>query len=477
MEYKKNIHGEILADLSLQIAPKFYSLFFSYFAILSDKTLILVYLPFLLLSKKFVGNTLLIIPPQTHLYSKYTYDFPLNSLKSTQLFLYFMLQSIYNEILRRWERYMNHLKPKRIVVKVGTSTLTHSSGHLNIHRMEKLCRVLSDLHSQGYEICLVTSGAIGAGMGKLGYSQKPKTLPEKQACAAVGQLTLSHLYQKFFSEYSKIVAQILLTKEDIGIRKRFLTIRDTFSALLEKKIIPIVNENDAVVTSEIKVGDNDTLSALTASLIEADLLILLTDIDGLYTDNPNNDPNAKLIERIETITPHIKKMAGGEGSKFGTGGMATKISAAEIATSYGVNTIIANGKEPDILHSILQGKYVGTLFVASSDTLSTKKHWITYGSKKSGTLVIDDGAAVAITSQKSLLSVGITEVIGEFKKNDTVEIVDKNMNKIAIGVTHFHSYEIEKIKGKKSSEIFDILGYDDYSVVIHIDNIYVLKGE
>lgn len=371
---------------------------------------------------------------------------------------------------------MNIKNYHRIVVKVGTSTLTHSNGLLNIFRMEKLCRVLSALHNEGHEICLVTSGAVGAGMGKLGYLEKPKTLPEKQACAAVGQLALSHLYQKFFSEYSKTVAQILLTREDIGVRKRFLTIRDTFSTLLEKGIIPIVNENDAVVTSEIKVGDNDTLSALTASLIEADLLILLTDIDGLYTANPNTHPEAKFVAVIEKITSKIKHMAGSTGSKLGTGGMITKITAAEIATNYGIDTIIANGKEPDILHSILQGCAKCTMFKAKIISLSTKKHWITYGSKRVGKLIIDEGAVHAILKHKSLLPIGILSVFGEFKKNDTVSICSPTGDEIAIGVSNYTSKEIEHIKGKQSSQILDTLGYFDYAVVVHINNIYVLNS-
>ncbi|RUS68958.1 hypothetical protein EGW08_023277, partial [Elysia chlorotica] len=255
---------------------------------------------------------------------------------------------------------------KRIVIKVGTSTLTHSTGLLNIYRIERLVRQLADLHNQNYEVILVTSGAVGAGMGKLGLQQKPKTLPEKQAVAAVGQVALTHLYQKLFSEYGKNIAQLLLTKDDIANRERYLNARNAFSALLEKGVIPVVNENDAVVIDEIKVGDNDTLSALVANLINADLLIILSDIDGLYTANPRVDSNAKLLGVITEISDDIRAMAGDVGSKFGTGGMATKIKAAEIALAGGVNMIIASGEDPVIISNIVSGQDIGTLFLRSN---------------------------------------------------------------------------------------------------------------
>lgn len=256
-----------------------------------------------------------------------------------------------------------HLKDvARIVVKVGTSTLTHSTGLLNLKRIEKIVRQLADIHNQGIEVVLVTSGAIGAGMGKLGLKTRPKTMPEKQAAAAVGQGTLIHMYEKFFSEYGKIIAQILLTKEDIVDEERYSNARNTFSQLLSQGVIPIVNENDAVVTDEIKVGDNDTLSALVTSLIEADLLIILSDIDGLYDSNPRTNPNAKIIYNVAKITDEIKDSAEGAGSDLGTGGMATKIKAAEIVIAANASMIIAEGSEPDIINDILAGREVGTLF-------------------------------------------------------------------------------------------------------------------
>lgn len=258
------------------------------------------------------------------------------------------------------KKYLRNIK--RIVVKVGTSTLTHSSGLLNLARIEGLVRQLSDLHNQNYEVILVTSGAVGAGMGRLGLKVKPKTIPEKQAAAAVGQGILLHMYEKIFSEYGKTIAQLLLSKDDFSNKHRSLNAKNTFLALLRQGVIPIVNENDAVVVDEIKVGDNDTLSALVASLVQADLLILLSDIDGLYSDNPNTNPDAELIPFVDSITPEIEKTANGAGSKLGTGGMATKISAAKIAAAAGTAMVIANGSKAGILQAIVNCSETGTLF-------------------------------------------------------------------------------------------------------------------
>jgi glutamate 5-kinase len=251
---------------------------------------------------------------------------------------------------------------KRIVVKVGTSTLTHTSGLLNLARIEGLVRQLADLHNQNYQVILVTSGAVGAGMGKLGLKTKPKSIPDKQAAAAVGQGILLHMYEKIFSEYGKTIAQILLTKDDFSNKHRSSNARNTFLALLRQGVIPIINENDAVVVDEIKVGDNDTLSAYVASLIDADLLILLSDIDGLYDENPNVNPDAKLIPFVESVTPEIEKTASGAGTKLGTGGMTTKITAAKIAGGSGTAMVIANGSKAGVIQSIVDCGEVGTLF-------------------------------------------------------------------------------------------------------------------
>lgn len=252
----------------------------------------------------------------------------------------------------------------RIVIKIGTSTLAHKSGLLNIRRVEELCKVMSDLKNAGNQVILVSSGAIGMGAGKLSLSEKPSDIPTKQAAAAVGQCELMYTYDKLFSEYNHTVAQILITGGDIEHSVRKVNFENTMCRLLELGAIPIINENDSIATDEIVIGDNDTLGAIVATAINADLLILLSDIDGLFTADPHKNKNAVLLTRVEEITPEIESMTGGAGSKFGTGGMATKIRAARIATEAGIDMIIANGKEPNVLYDIVEGKPVGTRFVS-----------------------------------------------------------------------------------------------------------------
>ncbi len=254
-------------------------------------------------------------------------------------------------------------KNKRIVVKVGTSTLTYDTGKINIRRINDLARVLSDLRNSGYEVILVSSGAIGVAMGKLGYTKKPSDTKVKQSLAAVGQCELMALYDRMFSEYHNTVAQILLTRSDIEIPKREQHTKDTFNTLLEMGIIPIVNENDTVSVEEIEIGDNDSLSAIVAKVVEADLLVLFSDIDGLFDSDPRKNPDAQLISRVENIE-NVEDTAGGAGSNVGTGGMITKIEAAKIANSAGISMIIANGNNIDSLYDLIEGKKVGTLFKA-----------------------------------------------------------------------------------------------------------------
>lgn len=252
----------------------------------------------------------------------------------------------------------------RIVIKVGTSTLTHATGNLNIRRVEELCKTLSDLKNAGHEIILVSSGAIGMGVGKLSLAQRPSDMPTKQAAAAVGQCELMYVYDKLFGEYHHTVAQILLTGADVENNERHINFQNTMNRLLELGALPIVNENDTVVTDEIGVGDNDTLGAIVAVCTNADLLVLLSDIDGLYTADPHKDPDAKLITRVEAITPEIEALGGGKGSSLGTGGMATKLAAAKLATGAGTDMIIANGADPKVLYTIADGLEVGTRFIA-----------------------------------------------------------------------------------------------------------------
>ena len=252
----------------------------------------------------------------------------------------------------------------RIVIKIGTSTLAHKTGRLNIRRVEELCKVISDLKNAGNEIIMVSSGAIGMGVGKLLLAERPSDIPTKQAAAAVGQCELMYTYDKLFAEYNHTVAQILITGEDIEHADRCRNFKNTMNRLLELNAIPIINENDSIATNEIVIGDNDTLGAIVATSIGADLLIILSDIDGLFTADPHKDKNAVLLHSVDAITPEIESMIGGVGSNLGTGGMATKIKAAKLVNCAGVDMIIANGKDPDILYEIVEGKDVGTRFIA-----------------------------------------------------------------------------------------------------------------
>lgn len=362
----------------------------------------------------------------------------------------------------------------RIVVKVGTSSLTHKTGKLNLFQLEKIVRAIADLYNQGKQVILVTSGAVGAGVGKLGLNAKPKTIPEKQAAAAIGQGVLLHMYEKIFGEYGLTVGQVLLTRDDLSDRKRYLNARNTLLALLRFGVIPIVNENDTVAVEEIRLGDNDTLSALVSGLVDAELLILLSDIDGLYSANPKDNPDAKIIPIIEKITPEIKAIAGGAGSKFGTGGMCTKIEAASIAISSGIPMVIANGAKPGILREITNGDFKGTLFIPRESRLHTKKCWIAFGSNINGKIIVDDGAKkVLLQNGKSLLPSGIIDVDGDFDIGSVVGVVGQKGEEFVRGIVNYSAEEIRKIKGKNTSEIIDVLGYKDYDEVIHRDNLSI----
>lgn len=363
---------------------------------------------------------------------------------------------------------------KRIVVKVGSSSITHPTGKLNFAQVERLVRQLADLHNQDYQIILVSSGAVGAGRGKLGLKLRPRTIPEKQALAAVGQGLLMHMYEKMFSEYGQTVAQVLLTREDMADRHRFLNARTALLALLNFGVIPIINENDTVAVEEIKFGDNDTLSAMVASLADADLLVILSDIDGLYTANPRQDHTAQLISRVEEINPDIERLAGGAGSGLGTGGMITKIQAAKIAMNSGVAMVIANSQQENVLAAVVTGQSVGTLFMPRELPLQCKKRWIAYGSALQGRITVDDGAEeVLLKSGKSLLAIGITGVEGHFEIGNTVGVVNGMGHEIARGIVNYSSTELDRIKGVKTTQIANILGYKDYDEVIHRDNLVI----
>ena len=365
---------------------------------------------------------------------------------------------------------------QKIVVKVGTSTLTHKNGKLNLEQIERLVRQLSDLRNQGKDVVLVSSGAIGAGMGKLNLEERPKTIPEKQAVAAVGQGILLHIYEKIFAEYGQATAQLLLTKADLEHRQRFLNARNTLLTLLKLGVIPIVNENDTVAFEEIKFGDNDTLAALVGTLIDADLVILLTDIDGFYDGDPRKNPNAKRISVVETIDETIEGLAGNVGSKFGSGGMITKISAASITVNAGIPMMIAHGAEERILRRLTDGEDLGTLFLPVDHMKPhLRKKWIAFGSHVDGRVIVDDGAKDALMHKgKSLLPSGIVAVEGNFAAGDVVTILDVQGKEFARGICNYGNAELQKIKGQKSKDICPILGYKDFDEAIHRDNLSLI---
>lgn len=363
---------------------------------------------------------------------------------------------------------------KRIVVKVGTSTLTHSTGKLNYYRIERLVRELSDLANQGKQIILVTSGAVGAGMDRLGLKEKPKTIPEKQAAAAVGQGILMHTYEKMFSEYGQIVAQVLLTREDSVNRKRYANSRNTLLALLSAGVIPIINENDAVAVDELKIGDNDTLSAMVASIIDADLLIILSDVEGVYTKNPQTDPSAVLISEINEITTDIENIAGGPGTLRGTGGMYTKIQAAKIAVNSGVVMVIASGSREGVVRDILSGASVGTLFLCKETRLHIRKRWLAFGARIHGAVIVDKGCEQALIKGSSLLAAGVVDVEGEFEQGNTIRVKTTEGREIARGIANYSCEEVNKIKGLHTHEIAGVLGFKPYDEIIHRDNMVSL---
>lgn len=364
---------------------------------------------------------------------------------------------------------------KRIVVKVGTSTLSHSTGKLNFQRIERLVRELADLANQGKEIILVTSGAVSAGMDRLGLKEKPKTIPEKQAAAAVGQGILLHTYEKIFGEYGQIVAQVLLTREDSVNRKRYANSRNTLLTLLCMGVIPIINENDAVAVDELKIGDNDTLSAMVASIVDADLLIILSDVEGVFTANPQSDPTAALIPEIGDITPEIEDLAGGPGSMRGTGGMYTKIQAAKIAVNSGVVMVIASGFRDGVVREVLSGSNVGTLFLSKESRLHIRKRWLAFGARIRGSVIVDKGCEQAIiTTGSSLLPAGITTVDGDFEQGSTIRVLTVEGREIARGVVNYGADDVRKIAGVQTQDIIDKLGSKLYDEIIHRDNMVVL---
>jgi glutamate 5-kinase len=361
---------------------------------------------------------------------------------------------------------------KRVVVKIGSNVLTEEGG-LNLKVIRSISRQTSQLMDQGVEVILVSSGAMASGIRKIGLSRRPDEIPKRQAVAAVGQAGLILAYERSFARYGKKVAQILLTSEDLASRKRYLNARNTFSTLLSWNIVPIINENDTVAVESIKFGDNDHLSAMITLLLDADVLINLTDIDGLFDRDPRAHADARLIPVVESIGRHIEKMAGGIPGALGTGGMSTKIKAARKVTMAGIPMIIARGAMPNILKKLFTGKSHGTFFAPRAERLSSRKCWIAFNAKPQGGLRIDPGAARAVLKGgKSLLPSGIVEAMGEFPVGASVEVLSGE-RVIGVGLVNYSAADIHKIMGLKTSQIKKALGQKTYDEVIHRDNLAI----
>lgn len=364
---------------------------------------------------------------------------------------------------------------KRIVVKLGTSVLTSGSRQFDQSRMVDLARQCAELQRRGHEMIVTSSGAMAAGRTRLGHPALPPSIVTKQLFAAVGQPRLMALWERFFDIYGIEVAQILLTRADVNDRRRYLNARDTFTALIEQCIIPIVNENDAVATEEIRVGDNDNLSALVASLINADLLLLLTDQAGLYTADPRTNPRAELISEVHVIDDNLRALAGGTNTGLGTGGMATKLQAANIARRSGAEVVICAGSEPNVITRAAAGDTVGTRFPALETPLESRKRWILAGPRPAGRLTIDAGAVHALSKAgSSLLPAGIRRVDGEFQRGDTVAILDAQQREVARGITAYGSEQLRQIAGQHSDRIEERLGYTYGPAVVHRNNMTLL---
>ncbi|MCY9804762.1 glutamate 5-kinase [Vibrio scophthalmi] len=367
-------------------------------------------------------------------------------------------------------------QPQTVVVKLGTSVLTGGTLQLNRAHMVELVRQCAELKKIGHSVVIVSSGAIAAGREHLGYPALPNSMASKQLLAAVGQSQLIQTWEALFAIYGMKIGQMLLTRADLDDRERFLNARNTINALVEHDIIPVVNENDAVATTEIKVGDNDNLSALVGILCGADKLLLLTDQKGLFTADPRKDPNAELIKEVKTIDDTLRKIAGGSGTNLGTGGMATKLQAADIARRAGIEVIIAAGSAPDVIFDSLGDDPQGTRFLPCEEALENRKRWILAGPAAVGDLVIDDGAINAVLAKgSSLLAKGVVSLSGEFARGDVVRVTDQAGKLIARGISAYSSADMAKIRGTHSKDIHSVLGYDYGSEVVHRDDMVVIQ--
>ena len=374
------------------------------------------------------------------------------------------------------------INAKRIVIKVGTNVLRSDDGHISLPRVFSFIENMAALVKQGKEVILITSGAVGMGKKRLGL-ESTEGMAMKQACAAIGQGKLMSVYENGFDAYGLVAAQILLTEDDFSIRQRYLSLRTTLNKLLELGTIPIINQNDTVSTLEISqryenklvcFSDNDKLSALVASELDADLLIILSDIEGLYDANPKENPDAKLIKEVPEVTDEILSLAQGV-SSGGRGGMSTKLEAARLVTRFGGKVLIANGKIPYVIKKIFDGEDLGTMFLPQGEFLSDKKRWIGYATNIIGKIVVNNGAKKAlIEKRKSLLPIGVLKVINKFDKGDVIYILDENEKEFARGIVNYNSEACKKVVGCHSDNILEILGFKNYDAIITRDNITIL---
>ncbi|GKS57457.1 glutamate 5-kinase [Nitrospira sp.] len=365
---------------------------------------------------------------------------------------------------------------KRVVVKVGSSLIASRDHGLRNERLERICSELSAVKQHGKDLLLVTSGAIVSGLKKLGLNSYPKNLPVKQAAAAVGQSRLMWAYEQAFERSGQHVAQILLTHQDLADRRRFLNARHTLTTLLSFGVVPIINENDTVAVDEIRFGDNDTLAGQVAHLVDADLLVILSDVDGLFTADPRRHPDASLIPEISEVTEEIQRLAGDSSTFEGTGGMMTKVRAAKKVAEYGVSTLLLNGQTEGLLGRILGGADGGSFFHPHSQRLSSRKHWIAFTLRPRGSVVLDPGAVEALVARgKSLLASGILTVEGDFEAGDAVACRNAQGREIAKGLVNYSAVVLTRIKGMKTADIRNSLGQPEYEEVIHRDNLVILR--
>jgi glutamate 5-kinase len=363
---------------------------------------------------------------------------------------------------------------RRLVIKIGSALITDNGNGIALGFIRDWAGQIAELHRQGRQALLVSSGAIACGMQRLGWEKRPRKIQELQACAAIGQMGLAQIYQEAFHQHGLDTAQILLTHDDLSDRARYLNARSTLNTLLELGVAPIINENDTVVTDEIKFGDNDTLGALVANAVEADALMILTDQPGLYTADPRKNPDAALIDEAVAGDARLEVMAGGAGSRFGTGGMITKVLAAKRAARSGACTVIASGREPGIIRRLAAGEAIGTLLVSRAEPLAAKKQWLADHLQTAGQIYLDAGAWKALQEGRSLLPIGILTIVGDFERGAVVDCITSDGKAVARGLANYNSSEARRIARHPSQEIEALLGYAAEPEMIHRDHLILL---